>query len=67
MKFEPLDFSKIRTFPVAERANKVALEAFAEPHEEGGSFRDFLAKLPDFLAVQDFKKTVRAVVAAVRA
>jgi hypothetical protein len=66
MNFPPLDFAKIRTFPVAERANKVALEAFARVHEPGTSFREFLARLPDFLAVQDFKKTVRAVAAAVR-
>ena len=66
MKFEPLDFSKIRTYPVAERANKVEIDAFASPHVAGGSFGDFLARLPDFLAVQDFRKTVRAIAAAVR-
>ncbi len=67
MNFEPLDFSKIRTYPVAERANKVALGALAQPHAPGASFRDFLGTLPDFLAAQDFKNTVRAVAAAVRA
>ncbi len=66
MKFEPLDFSKIRTYPVAERANKVNVEAFATPHVAGASLAAFLAALPDFLAVQDFKKTVAAVAGAVR-
>ncbi len=66
MKFEPLDFSKIRTYPVAERANKVNVEAFSTPHIAGGSLSAFLAGLPDFLAVQDFKKTVTAVAEAVR-
>lgn len=66
MKFEPLDFAKIRTYPVAERANKVNVEAFATPHVAGGSLAAFLAALPDFLAVQDFKKTVAAVAGAVR-
>ena len=66
MKFEPLDFSKIRTYPVAERANKVNVEAFATPHVAGASLAAFLAALPDFLAVQDFKKTVAAVADAVR-
>ena len=66
MKFEPLDFAKIRTYPVAERANKVNAEAFATPHVAGGSLRAFLAALPDFLAVQDFKKTVAAMADAVR-
>ena len=66
MKFEPLDFSKIRTYPVAERANKVNVEAFATPHVAGGSLSAFLGGLPDFLAVQDFKKIVAAVADAVR-
>ena len=66
MKFTPLDFSKIRTYPVSERANKVATEAFAKPHRPGSSFQDFLRSLPDFLAVQDFRKTVAAVAAAIR-
>ena len=66
MKFEPLDFSKIRTYPVAERANKVNAAAFATPHQAGGSLRGFLDGLPDFLATQDLKKIVTAVVAAVR-
>ena len=66
MKFAPLEFAKIRTYPVAERANKVAVGAFASPHAAGGSFSGFLDGLPDFLAVQDFRKTVTAVANAVR-
>lgn len=66
MKFEPLDFSRIRTYPVADRANKVAVEAFAKPHQPGASVSTFLAGLPDFFAVQDFRKVVAAVAEAVR-
>jgi hypothetical protein len=66
MKFEPLDFSKIRTYPVAGRSNKVNAGAFATPHIAGGSLASFLGALPDFLAVQDFKRTVTAVAEAVR-
>ena len=66
MQFEPLDFSKIRTYPVAERANKVNAAAFATPHAAGGSLREFLAHLPDFLAVQDLRRIVAAMAAAVR-
>jgi hypothetical protein len=66
MKFEPLDFSKIRTYPVADRANKVNAEAFATPHVAGGSLAAFLASLPDFLAVQDLRKIVTAMATAVR-
>jgi hypothetical protein len=67
MTFPPLDFSKIRTYPVADRANKVAVEAIARPHEAGSSFRSFLDSLPDFLAVQDLKLVASAMVAAVKA
>src|SRR5207244_2495612 len=66
MEFPSLDFSKIRTYPVAERANKVAVEAFAKPHAAGGSFRSFLDGLPDFLAVQDLRLVVSAIAAAVK-
>lgn len=66
MKFPSLDFSKIRTYPVADRANKVAVEAFAKPHKPGATFASFLDSLPDFLAVQDLKTVVAAMAAAVR-
>ena len=67
MKFEPLDFSKIRTYPVADRTNKVNVTSFATPHQAGASFSEFLGSLPDFLAVQDFRKIVEAIVRAIRA
>jgi len=66
MEFPPLDFSKIRTYPVADRANKVAVEAFAKPHTAGASFTSFLDSLPDFLAVQDLRHVVGAIAAAVK-
>ena len=66
MKFDPLDFSKIRTYALKERANKVAIEDFAVPHRKGGSFAQFMEHLPNFLAAADFKKVVAAIVAAVK-
>jgi len=67
MKFDPLDFSKIRTYPVAERANKVNAAAFASPHAVGGSLRGFLDSLPDFLAARDLREIAASVAGAVRA
>jgi len=66
MRFPPLDFSKIRTFPVAERTNKVAVESFSSPHPAGGSFRAFLDSLPSFLAVQDLRAVAGAIATAVQ-
>jgi len=67
MRFPPLDFSRVRTFPVADRSNKVAVESFARPHVAGSGLDAFLKSLPAFLAVQDLRAIVAAVVAAVRA
>jgi hypothetical protein len=65
MKFEPLDFSKIRTYPLADRANKVALEDFGRVHRKGDSLRAFLEGLPNFLAAKDLRRIARAIARAV--
>jgi len=67
MKFAPLDFSQIRTYPVAERPNKVSVDAFAKVARAGASFSEFLESLPDFLAARELRLIIAAVVAAVRA
>jgi hypothetical protein len=66
MKFEPLDFSKIRTYALKERANKVSLGDFAKTHQKGAGFSSYLDNLPNFLAAADFKKIVAAIVSAVQ-
>jgi hypothetical protein len=66
MNFEPLDFSKIRTYALKERANKVSVEDFAGVHKKGAGFAAFLDNLPNFLAAADFKKIVSAIVSAVQ-
>jgi hypothetical protein len=65
MKFEPLDFSRIRTYALAERANKVAVSDFAAIHGKGDSLASFLEKLPHFLAANDFLTVARAIAATV--
>ena len=66
MKFEPLDFSRIRTYALADRANKVVVTDFAGVHEKGESVAAFIGKLPRFLAANDFVATARAMAEAVR-
>ena len=66
MKFEPLDFSKIRTYPLADRASKVAVEDFGKPHRAGDGLGSFLEKLPKFLAARDLLQVVDAMIAAIR-
>ncbi|HEX5176690.1 MAG TPA: hypothetical protein VFV83_06670 [Chthoniobacteraceae bacterium] len=67
MKFEPLDFSRVRTYPVAERPNKVSVDAFAKVARAGASFHEFLDSLPDFFAARELRFIIDAVAAAVRA
>jgi hypothetical protein len=67
MRFPPLDFSRVRTDPVADRSNKVAVESFARPHVAGSGMDAFLKSLPSFLAVQDLRAVATAIAAAVRA
>src|SRR6185369_9706565 len=52
-KFEPLDLSRIQTYPLASRASKVASEDFARPVEPDASLKDFLSSLPNILAARE--------------
>lgn len=67
MDFPPLDFSKIRTIPVASRAHKVQHAALARPWQRGGSLQQFLDGLPRILVGNEFRAVVEATVHAVRA
>lgn len=61
-----IDLARVRTIPVATRPNKVAAEAFAKPPRDARGFGDFLDALPHVLKADDFRRVVRAVVAAHR-
>ena len=63
-KYRPVSLKKVKTHPIAKRAGKVSLPALAKPASRGDAFSDFLEKLPDILAVQDFKSVVKAIVSA---
>src|ERR1043166_863039 len=59
---KPLGLEGVSTYPLAERPSKVAVEDFARPFGEESSLREFLASLPDILAV----KSLRALAAQMR-
>lgn len=61
-----LDFNKLKTYPAGSRKSKVNVDAFAKVCKSGGSFRQFYASLPDFLAVKEFKAVVDSIVEAHR-
>lgn len=60
------DLSRVRTIPIASRANKVRAGEFAGAPGDDRSFGAFLAALPDVLKAQDFRKVVDAVVRAAK-
>ncbi|HEX9543899.1 MAG TPA: hypothetical protein VF955_01870, partial [Pyrinomonadaceae bacterium] len=52
----PLELDKVKTYPLASRPSKVSLDDFAKPIAEDSSLKDFLASLPNILAVQSLRK-----------
>ncbi|MBI5393796.1 MAG: hypothetical protein HZA91_00715 [Verrucomicrobia bacterium] len=66
MDFPPLDWSRIKTYPLRERPNKVRSEDFAHVWAKGGSLQSFLDSLPKILVAQDFHALVTDIVAATR-
>ena len=52
---KPLDLDKVQTYPLSSRASKVSLNDFATALNEESSTKDFLASLPNILAVQSLR------------
>ncbi|HEY0810356.1 MAG TPA: hypothetical protein VGD49_09350 [Longimicrobiales bacterium] len=63
---EEADLSKIRTVPIARRANKVRADDLAKPPAQDRSFSAFLNALPDILEARSFKAVIDAIVIATR-
>jgi hypothetical protein len=58
------DLGRVRTVPIAARANKVEPALLATPPRGDPSFAAFLASLPDILAARDLRAVVAAIAAA---
>ena len=54
-KFAPLDFSKVRTYPVKKRFSKIQTSLLGKRLKKGASFGAFIRGLPDILAAQHLK------------
>jgi len=65
-KIEPLDLSGIETYSLKERHSKVSRRDFGRPWEKGGSFRDFVGRLPRILAAETLREVAAAWVKARR-
>lgn len=62
--YKPISLSGVKTFPIRKRRSKVSLSMLARPHEKGDTLIRFLDKLPEVLAVKDFRAVVEAIVVA---
>src|SRR5437867_6767304 len=60
---EPLDLSKVRTYPLRSRRSLVAARRLAKPPRPGMRFGDFLRGLPDILTARDFRDAARGIAA----
>jgi hypothetical protein len=52
----PLKLDEVRTYPLSSRPSKVSLDDFAEPVQADSLLKDFLASLPNILAVQSLRE-----------
>ncbi|MFT5366749.1 MAG: rfaE bifunctional protein nucleotidyltransferase chain/domain [Candidatus Latescibacterota bacterium] len=64
--FPKIDLSKVQTYPLSNRPNKVSLASFATPAHGGASFGYFLTSLPDILIGADFRHLIRALSETIR-
>ncbi len=60
----PVDLSRVTTYPLASRSNKVRVDEFARPVSASSSLGDFLDGLPDVLAVKALRELAAAIVQA---
>jgi hypothetical protein len=64
--FKPLDFSRVRTYPVTKRFSKVQTALLGKKIKKGASVRSLLRGLPDILAAQNLKAIARKIAASKR-
>src|SRR6266404_7217154 len=58
---QPINLNEVSTYPLASRQSKVTVKDFAAPVTESSSLNDFLASLPDILAVQTLRDLARQI------
>ena len=63
---QPLDFSALKTVPLAERGGKVKTADFAYAYQKGGGIAAWIDSLPRILAGDSFRAVADAIAAARR-
>jgi hypothetical protein len=65
-QYRPLDPAGVTTYPLVSRPSKVRAEDGAAPWRAGGTFKAYLERLPNHLAVQNLRAVVAAILDARR-
>jgi hypothetical protein len=65
-QYRPLDPAGVTTYPLASRPSKVRVEDAAAPWRAGGTFKAYLDRLPNHLAVQSLRAITQAILEARR-
>ena len=60
-RLKPLDFSKVRTYPVTKRVSKVQTSLLGKKLTKGASMRAFLGGLPAILAAHNLNEIARKI------
>jgi len=60
----PVDLSKVTTYPLSQRKNKVKTTDFAKPPALNRTFDDFLSSLPNILAAKELRELIEHIVLA---
>ena len=63
---KPLDLSRTRAQPIANRTDRCRVEEFREPAPDDASFGEVLDSLPDFLGARSLRELARAIASSHR-
>ncbi len=66
LKYGQIDISGIKTYSLRDRPSKASLDQAGKPHRKGATFAEFASALPGFLAADDLRAVVGAVIDARR-
>lgn len=63
-KISPINLTKTQSYSLTERPSKVTIKDFAHPYKENSTFSNWLANLPNILAIKELKNLAQAIVDA---
>lgn len=62
--FKPISTKGLKTYSIKDRKSKVSVTEFAGLPQKGGSFADFVSRLPDILAARDLRSVAASIINA---